>query len=127
MAAKLVAIATTCDDRCVAYVAASGGTGGVLQLSISGKVDEHFGQDAAHALKRFGVGRAELNLAAVESVSSLGLRELEQFIAGLLKIAQSVHLLELSPVVARQFAMIENLAPGAEVVSARLPFVCPSC
>src|SRR5262249_37169153 len=66
-----------------------------------------------------------LQLDGVRSISSLGVRSLESFLRELGN--RTVVLEEISAALANQFSMIPNLIGGAQVKSAKLPFVCSSC
>ena len=61
----------------------------------------------------------------MRSISSLGVRALEGFMREL--GAKQVFLDDISAAMANQFSMIPNLLANAQVRSAKLPFVCPSC
>jgi hypothetical protein len=98
--------------------------GDSVTAALVGKIDEHFdGKDILATLD--GVRRVSLRLEGVRSISSLGVRALEAFMASL--GAREVILEEISAAVANQVTMIPNLLGSARVESARLPFVCPSC
>ena len=97
---------------------------GALAASLVGKIDEKF--DGREILARVQPGqRVRLKLDGIRSISSLGVRALEQFMAALGD--RDVVLEDISAAVANQFTMIPNLLGRATVESARLPFVCPSC
>jgi anti-anti-sigma regulatory factor len=96
---------------------------GALHVAVVGKIDETL--DAAPLLREQGVASVVLDLSGIRSISSLGVRAFENFVAAF--AGRKVVLTELSPAVASQLAMIPNLVGGADVESTRLPFVCPSC
>jgi anti-anti-sigma regulatory factor len=93
---------------------------GSLHLTIAGKIDEKFEAVAANV-----PGKVVVHLGGVRSISSLGVRAFETFVAQLSD--HEVELIHVSPAIASQIAMIPNLCPKAKVVSAKLPFTCPSC
>ena len=100
------------------------GDDGSLQARLVGKIDEKF--SGKEILDQARPGQpVRLRLDGVRSISSLGVRALEQFIHHL--DGKRVVLVEISPALASQVAMIPNLLGSAEVRSARLPFVCPHC
>src|SRR5262249_1476666 len=94
-----------------------------LHVAISGKIDETF--DATPILAVKNAPKVVLHLGGVRSVSSLGVRAFEAFIAALGK--REVVLIHVSAAVASQLTMIPNLCQGARVESAKLPFACPAC
>jgi hypothetical protein len=96
--------------------------GDALRAAVAGKIDEGF--DGA-AIATDAAARLVIDLSGVRSISSLGVRALESFLASL--AGRNVTLVEVSPAIASQLAMIPNLAGAAKVESARLPFVCPAC
>jgi len=97
---------------------------GSLHAAIIGKVDEKFDGQAILDAVRPGQ-RVRLKLDGVRGISSLGVRALEQFMQRLGE--REVILEEISAAVANQVTMIPNLLGRAVVISAKLPFVCPSC
>jgi hypothetical protein len=100
------------------------GDDGALTASLSGKIDEKF--DGKDILSRVQPKqRVRLKLDGIRSISSLGVRALEQFMAALGD--REVVLEDISAAVANQFTMIPNLLGRATVTSAKLPFVCPGC
>lgn len=97
---------------------------GALQATLAGKIDEKF--EGKEILARLAPGqRVRLRLDGIRSISSLGVRALEQFMAQLGN--REVILEDISAAVANQFTMIPNLLGHAIIKSAKLPFVCPSC
>jgi hypothetical protein len=97
---------------------------GTVHVTIVGKIDEHFdGNDILSALasKR----KLLMKMDGVRSISSLGVRALEAFMAALGD--REVVLEEISAAMANQVTMIPNLLGSATVRAAKLPFVCPSC
>lgn len=98
---------------------------GSLQVTVSGKIDEKFDGtqvvEAAHA----AAGRVVMHLGGIRSMSSLGVRAFESFVAALRH--REVVMIHISPAIASQLTMIPNLCPGVLVESAKLPFACPSC
>lgn len=97
---------------------------GAFQAALSGKIDEKF--DGKEILARAEPGQpVRLKLDGVRSISSLGVRALEQFMNALGN--REVILEDISAAVANQVTMIPNLLGRATVASAKLPFVCPSC
>ena len=95
---------------------------GILSVSVSGKIDEHFRPDP---LEPSYLGTILVHLDGVRAMSSQGVRELESFIAAL--APRKVVLQGLSPAVSSQVAMIPNLFGEATIESVQLPFCCPSC
>jgi anti-anti-sigma regulatory factor len=96
---------------------------GSLHVTVAGKIDEKFdGQQIIDAAKKHKV---VMHLGGVRSISSLGLRAFESFVASLL--TGELILIHLSPAIANQLTMIPNLCQGAKIESAKLPFVCPAC
>jgi anti-anti-sigma regulatory factor len=94
---------------------------GSLHLTIAGKIDEKFdGVSAADV-----PGKVVVHLGGVRSISSLGVRAFESFVAQLSD--HEVELIHVSPAIASQITMIPNLCQKAKVVSAKLPFTCPAC
>jgi hypothetical protein len=100
------------------------GDDGSLQARLVGKIDERFSGREILDQARPGQ-RVRLRLDGVRSISSLGVRALEQFMSALGN--REVVLEEISAAVANQVTMIPNLLGRASVKSAKLPFVCPSC
>lgn len=99
---------------------------GSLHATLIGKVDEHFdGAEVLRAATASAATRVVLKLDGLRSISSLGVRALEGFLRDL--GAREVLLDDISAALANQLSMIPNLLGSAKVVSARLPFVCPSC
>ena len=96
------------------------GDGSVI-VTIAGKIDEKF--DESPNLD--GNGKVVMHLAGVRSISSLGVRAFETFVAALAK--REVELIHVSPAIASQITMIPNLIQNARVLSAKLPFTCPAC
>ena len=97
---------------------------GSISAQVAGKIDEHFdGKDILESAAR--AKTVTIKLDGVRSISSLGVRALEQFIRSL--DGKRVVLVEISPAIASQVSMIPNLLGHAEVRSAKLPFVCPHC
>ena len=97
---------------------------GGIRATLAGKIDEKF--DGREILKAAQPGqRVTLRLDGVRSISSLGVRALEQFMLELGK--RDVVLEDISAAVANQVTMIPNLLGSATVKSAKLPFVCPKC
>jgi hypothetical protein len=95
---------------------------GSIHVTIAGKIDEQFDPRPLvdpHARK------VVVHLGGVRSISSLGVRAFEMFVEAL--DAHEVELIHISPAVASQIRMIPNLTHQAKVLSAKLPFVCPSC
>ena len=92
---------------------------GSLHVTIAGKIDEKFD---AHV---DGPGKVVVHLGGVRSISSLGVRAFESFVAHLAN--HEVELIHVSPAIASQMAMIPNLCPNAKVLSAKLPFTCRAC
>jgi hypothetical protein len=108
----------------IEIVPPSDGGDDALQARLIGKIDERF--DGREILERAQPGQeVRLRLDGVRSISSLGVRALEQFMHALGN--RTVILEEISAAVANQVTMIPNLLGRASVRSARLPFVCPSC
>jgi hypothetical protein len=97
---------------------------GGLRATLVGKIDERFDGKSILAALRPGQ-RMRLRLDGVRSISSLGVRALEQFMTQLGE--REVVLEEISAAVANQMTMIPNLLGRAIIKSAKLPFVCPSC
>ena len=97
---------------------------GSAHVRIIGKIDEHFdGKEIL--LATAGVRRIVLQMDAVRSISSLGVRALEAFMSAL--VGREVVLEEISAAMANQVTMIPNLLGRATVQTAKLPFICPSC
>jgi hypothetical protein len=94
---------------------------GSLHVTISGKIDEKF--DGSPFID--GDGKVVMHLAGVRSISSLGVRAFETFVASL--GTREVELIHVSPAIASQITMIPNLIQTARVLSAKLPFTCPAC
>jgi anti-anti-sigma regulatory factor len=94
-----------------------------LHVAISGKIDETFDGTPVLAVKN--APKVVLHLGGIRSISSLGVRAFEAFIAALGK--REVVLIHVSAAVASQLTMIPNLCQGARVESAKLPFACPAC
>jgi len=98
---------------------------GGLRATLVGKIDEKF--DGRQVLEAARPGqRVTLRLDGVRSISSLGVRALEQFMFRLSERGDVV-LEDISAAVANQVTMIPNLLGRATVKSAKLPFVCPRC
>jgi predicted RNA-binding Zn-ribbon protein involved in translation (DUF1610 family) len=97
---------------------------GGVRASLVGKIDEKFdGQAVLDGLKP---GQPiHLKLDGVRGISSLGVRALEQFMQKLGD--RTVLLEEISAAMANQVTMIPNLLGRATVLTAKLPFICPSC
>lgn len=95
---------------------------GSVHLTIAGKIDEKFD---GGAVLGDGAGKVVMHLAGVRSISSLGVRAFEVFVAAFEQ--HDVELIHVSPAIASQIAMIPNLIQKAKVVSAKLPFSCPAC
>ncbi|HEX9105105.1 MAG TPA: hypothetical protein VF997_22995, partial [Polyangia bacterium] len=97
---------------------------GGLRATLAGKIDEKF--DGHQILEAAKPGqRVTLRLDGVRGISSLGVRALEHFMHKLGN--RDVVLEDISAAVANQVTMIPNLLGAATVLSAKLPFVCPSC
>jgi hypothetical protein len=97
---------------------------GSVHARITGKIDEHFEPQPIYS----AIASAQavvLELEGVRSISSLGVRAFEAFLRGLGN--RQVFLDQISAALANQFSMIPNLIGTAQVVSAKLPFVCPAC
>jgi anti-anti-sigma regulatory factor len=94
---------------------------GSLHVTIVGKIDEKF--DGLPHVDT--VGKVVVHLGGVRSISSLGVRAFESFVAQLRD--HEVELIHVSPAIASQIAMIPNLCQQAKVISAKLPFTCPGC
>jgi hypothetical protein len=97
---------------------------GGLRATLVGKIDEKFDGREVLEVARPGQ-RVTLRLDGVRSISSLGVRALEHFMQRLGD--REVVLEDISAAVANQVTMIPNLLGRAQVKSAKLPFVCPSC
>jgi hypothetical protein len=98
--------------------------GGSLHAALIGKIDEHFDGQAILTAATAAT-QVVLQLDGIRSISSLGIRALERFMLAL--GGRQIFLDEISPALANQLAMIPNLLGSAQVRSAKLPFVCPSC
>jgi anti-anti-sigma regulatory factor len=96
---------------------------GSLHVAITGKIDERF--DGATVVDEPQAVPVVMDLAGIRSISSLGVRAFENFVQAL--AGRQVVLIDVSPAIASQIAMIPNLVGDARVESARLPFVCPKC
>jgi hypothetical protein len=100
---------------------------GSLHVTISGKIDEKF--DGAPVVEAAGsngpTGKVVMHLGGIRSISSLGVRAFESFVAALSK--REVVMIHISPAIASQLTMIPNLCHHATIESAKLPFACPSC
>jgi anti-anti-sigma regulatory factor len=94
---------------------------GSLHVTIVGKIDEKF--DGLQHVD--APGKVVVHLGGVRSISSLGVRAFESFVANLGD--HEVELIHVSPAIASQITMIPNLCQNAKVLSAKLPFTCPSC
>jgi anti-anti-sigma regulatory factor len=95
---------------------------GTLHVTIAGKIDERFDGTSVSSVAR---GKVVMHLAAVRSISSLGVRAFEHFVHSL---PAEVVLVHVSPAIAQQIVMIPNLVGAhTHVESAKLPFVCPRC
>ncbi len=90
-------------------------------MTIAGRIDENFVPER----QAVGAARAIVDLGGITIVSSIGIRNLQEFLASL--APARVMLVNLSPAIAVQINFIPTLAEGMTVVSARLPFVCPTC
>ena len=95
---------------------------GSLHVTIAGKIDERFdGSTVVEDAK----GKVVMHLAGVRSISSLGVRAFEHFVAAM---PHEVVLVHVSPAIASQLTMIPNLVGGnTRVESAKLPFSCATC
>jgi hypothetical protein len=98
---------------------------GSVHVLVAGEVGDSF--DASHLLDGDDGARVVMHLAAVRSMTSLGVRAFELFVAGLAVGGREVVLTHVSPAVATQLIMIPTLCAGATIESANLPFRCPSC
>jgi anti-anti-sigma regulatory factor len=96
---------------------------GSLHVAIIGKIDEQF--DGATVVDEPASVPVVMDLAGVRAISSLGVRAFENFVAAL--AGRELVLVDISPAIASQVAMIPNLVSGARIESAKLPFVCPAC
>jgi anti-anti-sigma regulatory factor len=96
---------------------------GSLHVTISGKIDEKF--DGSVLVEPPARGKVVMHLGGVRSISSLGVRAFESLVERL--AAHEVELIHVSPAIASQITMIPNLCHNAKVVSAKLPFACPTC
>src|SRR5579883_1166137 len=94
---------------------------GSLHVAIIGKIDEQF-NGATVVDEPAGVPLV-MDLGGVRSISSLGVRAFETFVAAL--SGRDLVLTDISPAIAAQIAMIPNLVGNARIESARLPFACP--
>src|SRR5262245_51974884 len=92
---------------------------GGLHATLVGKIDEKF--DGRQVLEAARPGQlVTLRLDGVRSISSLGVRALEQFMFRLSERGDVV-LEDISAAVANQVTMIPNLLGRATVKSAKLP------
>src|SRR5260221_4858636 len=96
---------------------------GSVHVTIAGEIGDQF--DASHLLDGDDGAKVVMHLGAVRSMTSLGVRAFELFVAGLGD--REVVLMHVSPAVATQLIMIPTLCAGASVESAKLPFRCPAC
>jgi anti-anti-sigma regulatory factor len=94
---------------------------GSLHLTVAGKIDEKFESMAPESAP----SKVVVHLGGVRSISSLGVRAFENFVAQLGD--HDVELIHVSAAIASQITMIPNLCQNAKVVSAKLPFTCPAC
>jgi hypothetical protein len=97
---------------------------GSLHVLMSGDIDDDF--DGSHVLMSANDGkRVVLHLGGIRSITSVGVRNLDDFVAAF--APREVALIHISPAVAVQIIMIANLCGNARIESAKLPFHCPSC
>ncbi len=97
---------------------------GTLHITMTGKIDGHF--DGAVVLTDVSSAkRVVLHLAGIRSMSSLGVRQFEDFILKLK--GHEVVFIHVPPAVATQLVMIPGFCSGVRVESAKLPFVCVAC
>src|SRR5258708_7131420 len=94
---------------------------GSPHVTLARKIDQKFaGLPSVDA-----PGKVVVHLGGVRSISSLGVRAFESFVAQLSD--HEVELIHVSPAIASQITMIPNLCQNARVLSAKLPFTCPAC
>jgi hypothetical protein len=89
--------------------------------AIEGRIDEQFSCGATPSEGR----RVVINLAAVTSISSIGVRLLEESLSALKP--KPVVLIHIAPAIAVQVILLPSLRALAKIESARLPFCCASC
>lgn len=95
---------------------------GSLHVAVRGEIGDRF--DAAVQASA-ECKKVVVHLGDVKGLTSVGVRNFEEFIAGFGK--REVVLIHISPAIAAQLIMIPDLVRGARVESAKLPFICPLC
>lgn len=95
---------------------------GSLHVTISGKIDEKFD---GTAIVEAPSAKVVMHLGGIRSISSLGVRAFETFVAMLQP--REVVMIHVSPAIANQMTMIPNLCDSAKIESAKLPFACAVC
>lgn len=96
---------------------------GTLHVVVEGRIDSSF--DGVGILKNLKGSRVVMDLSRVQSVSSLGVFAFTRLIDSIKHC--EIHFVDVSPVVARQLAILPSLFAAVRVDSARLPFSCPRC
>ncbi len=97
---------------------------GSLHVLMSGDIDDQF--DGGDVLQAANEGkRVVLHLGGIRTITSVGVRNLDDFVAAF--GPRAVSLIHISPAVAVQLVMIPNLCKNARVESAKLPFRCAGC
>ena len=97
--------------------------GGATRVSFGGRFDET--ADFA-PLREQLAGKVELDLAAVNRVSSTGVREWVDFVHALPRVTE-LSLVACSPAIVTQLNTIDNFRGPAKVSSLLAPYACESC
>ena len=96
---------------------------GSLHVLMSGVIDDQF--DGAQLFDAKDAKRIVLHLGGIRSISSVGVRNLDNFVGSF--APRDVSLIHISAAVAAQVVMIPGLCGAAKIESVKLPFNCRGC
>ncbi|HET9987513.1 MAG TPA: hypothetical protein VFQ65_03320, partial [Kofleriaceae bacterium] len=99
--------------------------GPIACLKFVGTIDESF--DGKKIAKSVVCDWLVLDLGGVKKISSFGIREWVDFMAGASRQAKSIVLIEAAPKVVDQLNMVANFAGSGRVYSFYAPFRCDYC